>query len=456
VLSIVQQHMLCRRKAPQLSRLVTPAHFSSVTTALTTSVDAQQYGRTANAGSSAADALSILLTVGGRLVHAACQAVVLVFIARLGGTQETASFIWAMALTAPVFMFTNMNLLDMIATETSQGYSIRDYWDTRLLTSILGIVILLAVVPQVAPSREWAIIAAVAVAKALESLNDLILGVYHRCDRAGRAAASLIIRSVGGVLCLAAILTLTANVIVGLMGMVIFQFAVLIVYDMSYVREYGEWSNSSTLSSVCAIVRTALPLGIVACLSSLSLNVPRYAVYEQLDQEALAAFGCCASFLQAFTLIGVATQLALCPRMASRNSQSRRLMNEMLWRNVTVVACIGIVVVVCAYVWGDVALAIIYGQQYRDYGPVLTWLMIAGMFAACKGFLASGLTTTRSTRSQAAFAAVQFGIALVGCLWFVPKYGVVAAAGVVAVSSAMSFVLHAIWTLVTGREATAK
>jgi O-antigen/teichoic acid export membrane protein len=427
-----------------------------VTTGLTTSVDAPQYARTAHAGSSRSDALSIALTIGSRLIQAASQAVVLVCIARLGGVQETASFIWALALAAPVFMFTNMNLLDMIATETTQGHSIRDYWNMRLLSTVVGIVILAVIVPQVAPMREWSIIAAVIVAKALESLNDLILGAYHRTQRADRAAASLIIRSISGIFGLAAVLALTGNAVAGLVGMILLQLTVLVVYDVPYVREFGSRGENNRWASMRAILRTALPLGIVACLSSLSLNVPRYAVHEQLDDQSLAAFGCCASFLQAFTLIGVATQLALCPRLASRNAQSRRSMNELLWRNVTVVICIGLAVVICAYLWGDVALAVVYGQQYRDFGAVLTWLMVAGVFAAAKGFLATGLTTTRNTRSQAAIAAVQFGIALAGCLWFVPRYGVVAAAGVVAASAAMSFLLHAIWTFVAGREAVAQ
>jgi O-antigen/teichoic acid export membrane protein len=427
-----------------------------VATFLTTTVDTPQYARAANLSSPASDSLSIALTVGSRLVQAACQAVVLVLIARLGGIQETATYIWALALAAPVFMFTNMNLLDMIATETTQGHSIRDYWKTRLLSTVVAIVVLATIVPLVAPLHEWSIIAAVAVVKALESLNDLVLGAYHRGHHASRAAISLIARSVGGVVCLAVILAFTTNIIAGLMGMILFQLASLVVYDVPYVREFGGRADSNTWASMRTILRTALPLGIVACLSSLSLNVPRYAVHEELDDQSLAAFGCCASFLQAFTLIGVATQLALSPRMASRNAQSRRSMHEMLWRNVAIVASLGMIVVLCAYYWGDLALATIYGQQYSGFGSVLTWLMVAGTFAAAKGFLASGLTTTRSTRSQAAFAAVQFTIAFVGCLWFVPRYGVIAAAGVVAASSAMSFVLHAIWTWIAGREAIAK
>lgn len=376
-------------------------------------------------------------------------------IARLGGIQGTASFIWAMAITAPVFMFTNMNLRELISTETTHGYSFRGYWSVRLLCTTAGLALITAIVWLMAPTHEWSIIAVVAVGKALESINDLILGAYHRCDRADRAAISLITRSIGGGLCLAAILVMTSNVTAGLTGMILFQFSSLVIYDAPYVGQLGGRSMLNAPRSIVPILRTALPLGIVACLTSLSLNFPRYAVHGYLDDQSLAAFGCCASFLQVLALVGVSTQLALSPRIASRNAHSRRLMNEMLWRNVIGAACVGVVIVISAHWWGPMVLTTIYGHQYTGFGPVLTWLMVAAVFSAAKGFLATGLTAARNTLSQAAIAAAQFGCSAAGCLWLVPRHGIIAAAWMVAASSALSFVLHAIWTLATEREAMA-
>lgn len=425
-----------------------------MTTGLTTSVDAPpQFERTASLGSSKSDAANIALTVGSRLVQATSQAAVLVLVARLGETWETASFIWAMALTAPVFMFANMNLLEMISTETAEGFHFRDYWGVRLLSTAASLAMLAAIVPLVASRHEWPIIAVVAVGKALESINDLILGAYHRCERTDRAAISLISRSVGGCLCLAAILAMTSNVTIGLMGMILFHFVSLVIYDLQYIGQLGTEATLKVPKGTMRILRTAFPLAVVACLTSLSLNVPRYTVHGYLDAQSLAAFGCCASFLQVFSLVGVATQLALSPRLAERNTQSRRLMNEMLWRNVAMVTCVGILVVIAAHMMGPTLLSVVYGQQYMVFGPVLTWLMVAGMFSAAKGFLATGLTVTRSTLSQAAFSAVQFGCAAAGCLWLVPRHGLIAAAWVVAASSAVSFALHAIWTAAVGRRA---
>ncbi len=427
-----------------------------VSTSHTASLDsAPQFERTAPTSSATSDAFNIALTVGSRLVYAASQAAVLVLIARLGGTQDTALFIWAMALTAPVFMFTNLNLSELISTETAHGYHVRDYWSVRLLSTAGGLAMLMAIVPLVAPTHEWLIIAAVATGKALESINDLVLGAYHRCDRADRAAISLITRRVGGCLCLAAVRAMTSNVMAGVTGMILFQFLSLVIYDAPYIGQFGNRNMLNTRTSVVSIMRMAFPLGVVACLTSLSLNVPRYTVHGHLDDHSLAAFGCCASFLQVFSLVGVATQLALSPRIASQNAHSRRLMNAMLWRNVAGVACIGTLVAIAAHVWGPMVLATTYGQQFVDFGPVLTWLMVAGVFSAAKGFLATGLTATRSTLSQASFAAAQFACSAVGCLWLVPRHGVIAAAWVVAASSAVSFALHAIWTVATAREATA-
>lgn len=427
-----------------------------MTTGLTSAVDAApHYERTVPASSPKSDASSIVLTVGSRLVFAASQAVVLVLIARLGGTQGTASFVWAMALTAPVFMFTNMNLRELISTETAHGYSVRDYWSARLLTTAGGLAMLAVIVSLVAPMHDWSLIAAVAAVKALESINDLILGAYHRCERADRAAISLTTRSIGGCLCLAVILAVTSSVTAGLIGMLLFHFASMVVYDTPYIGQFGGWRVLGTPSRIASILRTALPLGFVACLTSLSLNIPRYTVHGQLDDQSLAAFGCCASFLQLFALVGVSTQLALSPRIASRNAQSRRLMNEMLWRNVAAVACVGVAVIIAAHVWGSTILSTVYGREYGIFGPILAWLMIAGTFSAAKGFLATGLTAARSTASQAAIAAAQFGCSALVCIWLVPRYGVIAAAWAVAASSLLSFVLHAIWTLADRREAVA-
>ena len=376
----------------------------------------------------------------------------LVLIARLGGTQGAASFIWAMALTGPVFMFSNMNLREMIATETALGYSFQNYWSLRLLTTAGGIVLLSVIVPLAAPAEEWSIVAIVAAVKALESIYDLILGAYHRGERANSAAISLVIRSIGGCLSLAVFLTVTSSITAGLAGLFLFQFLSLVVYDAPYVKQLlGERKLSVSKGSV-PILRIAFPLGIVACLTSLSLNVPRYAVRELLDAQSLAAFGCCASFLQIFTLVGISTQLALSPGIASRNAQNRRSMNGMLWRIVLGVVCIGTLIVISAHLWGAIVLSIIFGEQYAKFGPVLTWLMVGGVFAASKGFLATGLTATRSTLPQAAISAAQFACSMIGCVWLVPQYGVIAAAWVVAACNAVSFALHAIQSWVAERK----
>ncbi|HVT27912.1 MAG TPA: hypothetical protein VHE81_07840, partial [Lacipirellulaceae bacterium] len=68
----------------------------------TNSIDALllHEGRRASARDSVV--ADVVLTVGSRLLYAASQAAILVLIVRVGGTEETASFVWAQALTAPV------------------------------------------------------------------------------------------------------------------------------------------------------------------------------------------------------------------------------------------------------------------------------------------------------------------------------------------------------------------
>ena len=126
----------------------------------------------------------------------------------------------------------------------------------------------------------------------------------------------------------------------------------------------------------------------------------------------------------------------------------------MLWRNVAQVACLAAIPVVIASWWGSHILATIYGPSYADSGLLLTWLMVGGAFSVAKGFLATGLTATRRTPSQAIISAAQLACSAGVCLWLLPRYGVVAAGWAVAASSALSFFLHAACIGSPGQEAT--
>ena len=220
----------------------------------------------------------VVLTVGSRLLYAASQAAILVLVVRVGGTEETASFVWAQALTAPVFMFANMNLREMISTETTGGFRAADYWRVRLVSTATALAVMSIVVPLAAPARQWPIITVVAIGKSLESIHDLILGAYHGSDQAQRAAISLTLRTFVGCAFLVTVLALTPNVTIALAAMFLAQFATMLGYDVSYSggREFA--SAGSDRSNAWTLVRMALPLGAVACLTSLSLNVPRYVV----------------------------------------------------------------------------------------------------------------------------------------------------------------------------------
>ena len=93
-------------------------------------------------------------------------------LAKLSSATAVGQFALGLAVTAPIFLFSNLNLRAVLATDTGDEFPFRAYLRLRLLTTTaaLGLAIVLAAVyrPETA-----AFIALVAVAKTVESVSDV-------------------------------------------------------------------------------------------------------------------------------------------------------------------------------------------------------------------------------------------------------------------------------------------
>jgi O-antigen/teichoic acid export membrane protein len=114
---------------------------------------------------------SFAWTLAGSLVYAGCQWGMLSVLAKLGSPAIVGQFALALAITAPVFMFTNLQLRGVQATDAQSEYEFPDYFTLRCLTMIAGMAIVAGVV---AASRyDWTtslVILLVAVANSNDSI----------------------------------------------------------------------------------------------------------------------------------------------------------------------------------------------------------------------------------------------------------------------------------------------
>src|SRR5690349_12465381 len=79
-------------------------------------------------------------TLLGNVVYAACQWGMLVAFAKLGQAQMVGEYGLGLAITAPVFMFANLQLGSVLATDAAGASAFADYFGARATTTVAALV----------------------------------------------------------------------------------------------------------------------------------------------------------------------------------------------------------------------------------------------------------------------------------------------------------------------------
>ena len=130
-------------------------------------------------------------TFAGNLVYAACQWGILVILAKLGSPEMVGQFTLGLAITAPIIMFTNLELRIVQATDARKQYSFSDYLGLRLISTALALAIITVI--SLLGGFRWEtslVIFLMGLAKAFESISDIFHGLIQQHERMDRIATS--------------------------------------------------------------------------------------------------------------------------------------------------------------------------------------------------------------------------------------------------------------------------
>jgi O-antigen/teichoic acid export membrane protein len=217
------------------------------------------------------------------------------------------------------------------------------------------------------------------------------------------------------------------------------RLLVLLAYDRPK-GQAGESLAASEIRNQTAILRIALPLGVVLMLISLAASLPRYAIEHNLGMAELGLFTAPASFITVGATLVNAFGQAATPRLARAFSERdvrgfRRLAAQLT----AVSGVLGVAGIGAALVAGRFALRLVYGPAYSASSGLLIWLMCAGLVSYLAGALGYIITSARAFAAQAPlFAAVAVASGLSSWL-LVPRFGLQGAALALGMSSLVQF-----------------
>ncbi len=362
------------------------------------------------------------------------QAGIVILLAKLGSASVLGRYALALSIVAPVTLLTRLQLRGLVTTDAQAEYRFGEYLTLQLVTNgvaFAGVLIVLAIVRP-----GWDDIAttlALTLVKLVENTSGVFLGRLQRSDQWKRITTASVLGAGFGLVAFAFTWISSGNLPLALLAFGATDLLVLLLYEIPAVRrllrrEGGAAKPVWDRARMTDLALAALPMGGVAALVSLIIQMPRYFVEGFVGTEALGHW---AAVMQVTT----ATALTLQPagqaslaRLAVYDQTNpvafRRLFSLLLGA-----ACLLVIVCVAgAYAVGDTVLALIYRPEYAALQPILVLTMMGAIGAHISSVLGFTLTAARRFRAQLilyTFTTLASGIA---CYLLIPTFGLTGAA----------------------------
>jgi O-antigen/teichoic acid export membrane protein len=390
-------------------------------------------------------------TFAGNAFYTICQWGMLSVLAKAGSPAIVGQFALALAIAAPVFMFTSLQLRAVQATDARSEFQFADYFTLRVLASLIGLLTVAAVawfLPYDLATRL--VVLLVGVSKAVEFLSDVIAGLLQKNERLDQVAISFIIRGGLSLAAFGLVFLRTRSLLAAVVALVLAWSAVFFFYDVGRalaVLSKGErlfLFRSKELRKLFAI---SLPLGVVMTLVSLNVNIPRYILVKYVGEADLGIFAALAYLLVASGLVSNALGQSASARLARMFAAGDLVcFRRTLYRLLGIGGAILVAGPAASSVLGRPLLRFMYGPEYAQYLPLFVVMTATAGLNAIDSFLTSGLNAARSYRVQAPIKALAT-ITTVGLsLLAIPRYGLVGAASALFLSAGI-FVALLSWKL---------
>jgi O-antigen/teichoic acid export membrane protein len=383
--------------------------------------------------------------VVSNVVYSGCQWGMISVLAKLGTAALVGRFALGLAITAPVFMLTNLQLRAVQATDAQSEFDFSDYFTLRLIASLTG----LAVVGLIVFSSRYdrttgTVVVLVGLSKTIESLGDAIAGLLQKAERLNCVSINLMLRGAFSILAFAAAFWIFHDLVAGVSALIIAWLSVFTFYDLRQARllvRRPEPFISFRWRRLKQLATASAPLGIVMTLISLNVNIPRYLLQLYGGAANVGIFASLAYIVVALNLLVNAIGQSAMTRLSMLFAAgSYRRFSQLLLRLSSVGLVIFAVGVPMSWLGGRFLLTFLYRPEYAEHVSALVILVAGAGIGTTAFFIICGLSAARCFRPQVYIFASSTLAASLGSIVLVPRYQLNGAAVALLVSSMVGLV----------------
>ena len=312
--------------------------------------------------------------------------------------DDVGYFTLAFAVSAPIFMFFNLQLKSIYVVDHRRTNYDYNYFIIRIICIILAL-ICLSIYTYI-NHYNFLILFLVGLIKAIESLFDIIHADFQKKESMSCMAISIILQSLLSLIVFTIALLLTNSLISSLISIIVVMIVILSIYDLRIFLKINSintlymhfmkshFYKKNNLIFIKKLLFNALPLGISVFIGSYLTNLPRIYVERYLGIEQLAYFGAMSYMAIGFFQLLLPIQTILRPRLAKLLKQHK--WNEFIkYLNVSIFLTIifGSILMSTFYLVGEYVLIKVYNDNYTSYLNILLLLMLGQIILTSTGYL---------------------------------------------------------------------
>ena len=394
-------------------------------------------------------------TFAGNVVYAASLWGLLTVLVKLGNPGMVGQFALGLAVAAPVLAISMLQLRAVQVTDAREEFRFEHYFGARLVTSSVALLVIAGIAwCGVFDAQTAWIITIVGLAKCIDSVSEIVRGLFQRHERMHLSGGSLMIKGPAALVTFGLMLWLTKDLAASAVGMAVAWMLVLALYDLpqaqTLLRGLPVGAAPHRLVPrfdrhvLMSLAWRALPLGVVALLGAFQNSLPRYVLQAGHGNAPLGYFAALAYPMVAGTMVISALGQSASPRLATYFVGNIGQYVVLLKKLLLLALGLGLLFVLGVFTLGKVALTLLYAPDYAQYQTEFLILSLAAAIAFATSFCGYGLTAARAFGIQSALAGATCATAVGATFWLVPSYGIRGAAIAVAVTAGVMFVGFAI------------
>ena len=293
---------------------------------------------------------------------------------------------------------------------------------------------------EAGPQR--AVVLAIAVAKAIESVADVAHGRLQQIERLRPIATSFASRGVGGAIAFSLAFAFARELLPAIAVMTLWWVISYAAIEGPAVWNGGSMLSGMRIASVRRLALFAAPMGVVLALSSLNVQLPRYFIEASLGAHALGIFaGLAAIPLTGTTIVNPICQAASARMARAYYQDDRAGFRQTAGQLLIVAAAIGAGMAATTLLMGERLITLVYSAEYAGYRRTFLMLIVWGALSCAAAVFGSAVTAARRIRVQMPILAVSTVVTALAAMILVPRFGLTGA----ALAASLGTLVQGLW-----------